>query len=139
MGRGRPPVGLGHVDRLPGPESSKQRLRVILASLTGVMTVEEACRELGVGEARFHVLRREALEGALSAMAPKRTGRPPAAEPSAEARQLTELQQEIEHLKLDLYAARVREKLALTMPHVLHDPGGSEPSEKKSRRPRKRR
>jgi len=112
---------------------------VILASLTGVMTVEEACRELGVGEARFHVLRREALEGALSAMAPKRTGRPPTPEPSTEARQLTELQQEIEHLKLDLYAARVREKLALTMPHVLHDPGGSEPSEKKSRRPRKRR
>jgi len=139
MGQGRPPVGLGHVDRLLGPESSKKRLRVILASLTGVMTVEEACRELGLGEARFHVLRREALEGALSALEPRRTGRPPAPEPTAEERQLAELEQQIEHLKLDLYAARVREKLALTMPHVLHDPGGSEPSEKKSRRSRKRR
>ena len=139
MGRGRPPVGLGHVDRLLGPESSKQRLRVILASLTGVMTVEQACHELGVGEARFHVLRREALEGALSALGPRRTGRPPAPEPSAEERQLAELQQEIDHLKLDLYASRVREKLALTMPHVLHDPGGSKPSGKKSRRPRRRR
>lgn len=139
MGRGRPPVGLGHVDRLHGPESSKQRLRVILASLTGVMTVEEACRELDVGEARFHVLRHEALEGALSAIAPKRTGRPPTPEPSAEERQVTELQAEVEHLKLNLYASRVREKLALTMPHVLHNPGGTEPSKKKSRRPRKRR
>ena len=112
---------------------------MILASLTGVITVEEACRELGVGEARFHVLRREALEGALSALAPRRSGRPPAPEPSAEERQLTELRQKIEYLKLDLYASRVREKLALTMPHVLHDSRGSKPSKKKSRRPRKRR
>jgi len=139
MGRGRPPVGLGHVDRLLGPISSKQRLRVILASLTGGMTVDEACRELGVGEARFHVLRRDALEGALSALAPSRTGRPPSPEPTADDRRIMELEQELEELKLDLYASRVRERLALTMPHVLHDPHGERPSEKKSGRLRKRR
>lgn len=141
MGRGRRPAGLGHVDRLSGETSAKRRLRVILASLTGAMTIEEACRELGIGEARFHVLRHEALEGALAALAPKRTGRPPIPAPTEVERRLAEQRTEIEHLKLDLYASRIREKLALTMPHVLHldDEGAPAPAEKKSRRHRRRR
>jgi transposase-like protein len=126
---------------LHGPETSKQRLRVILASLAGAMTVEQACRELGVSEARFHVLRREALEGALAALEPRRTGRPPAPEPTEAERQLAEQGEEIEQLKLGLYAARIREKLALTLPHVLHvgEEDGPAPSKKKSRRRRRRR
>jgi transposase-like protein len=129
------------VDRLDGDASTKQRLRVILATLTGAMTVEEACRELEVGEARFHVLRHEALEGALSALSPKRPGRPAAPEPTEAERKLVEQQEEIAYLKLDLYAARIREKLALTMPHVLHldkQGGPPGPSEKKSRRKKRR-
>jgi transposase-like protein len=105
------------------------------------MTVEQACRELGIGEARFHVLRREALEGALGALAPRRTGRPPAPEPTEAERQLAEQREEIADLKLNLYASRIREKLALTMPHVLHldEEDAPAPPKKKSRKRRKRR
>ena len=116
MGAGRPPEGLGHVDRLAGPPEDKRRLRVILETLSGERSVEEACLVLGIGEARFHVLRRQALEGALQALAPGHAGRPRREEPEETARVRT-LQAEKEELELELYASRVREQLAV-LPRV---------------------
>src|SRR5207249_6054001 len=101
---GRPPVGLGHVDRLEGPEDLKERLHVVLATVTGEMTVEEACAALGVGPSRLHVMRRQALEGALTALAPGRAGRP-RAEPDAAAEREKLLEQKIDDLEVDLQAA----------------------------------
>jgi len=114
----RPPDGLKHVDRLNGPEGSKRRLRAILETLIGERTVSEACEALGVSEARFHELRRRALEGALSGLKPGRPGRP-SKPPTATPTRVEQLEHDMEDLRMELWAAEIREEIALTMPHLL--------------------
>lgn len=119
----RPPKGLDHIDSLQGPQDQKRRLRVLLASLNGDLTVAEACAELGIKEARFHALRRQWLEHGLADLAPRPAGRPRRAVPPADAERLEELEQENASLRMELWAAEIREELALTMPHLLRDRG----------------
>jgi len=124
----RPPEGVGHVDRLDGPEDLKRRLRVLLDTLAGRVSVAQACEELGVSESRLHELRREALEGALGALMPKPAGRPARAETTTEREK--ELEGRIQELEVDLQAALVRTELALAMPELFR-------SKKNSRRRKK--
>jgi transposase-like protein len=128
MGSGRPPEGVGHVDRLDGPEDLKQRLRVLLETLVGRMSVAEACERLGVSESRLHDLRRQALVGALGALMPRPAGRPVTAETTTPREE--ELEARIDELEIDLQAALVRTELALAMPELFRRGG------KKNRTPR---
>jgi transposase-like protein len=112
----RPPEGVRHVDRLDGPEDLKRRLRVLLDTLSGRVSVAQACEELGVSESRLHELRREALEGALGALMPKPAGRPATAQTTTEREK--ELEDRIQELEVDLQAALVRTELALAMPEL---------------------
>ncbi len=116
MNRGRPPDGVGHVDRLEGPDELKRRLRVLLETIVGSRSVAQACEELHVSESRLHELRREALVGALGALMPKPAGRPATAGTTT-ARE-KELEARIDELEVDLQAALVRTELALAMPHL---------------------
>lgn len=75
--KGRRPLGEGHVAQLTGSEYAKARLRVLLRTLQGAMTIPEACVELNVCESRFHALRSEWLQEALQLLEPRRVGRPP--------------------------------------------------------------
>ena len=118
MGSGRPPERLRHVDRLEGPGELKQRLRVILETLTGDRAVADACEQLEVCEARFHALRKDALEGALAGISPGRAGRPRKEEPSPPGR-VSELEEEVMVLKDDLERANLRADLALAMPDLM--------------------
>jgi transposase len=122
------------VDRLEGSEESKQRLRVILESLAGGCTVEQACERLQVSEARFHELRHQALQAALAGLSPRPAGRPAHAEPE-EAGRVQELERKVEDLEVDLHAERVRTEIALTMPHLLRD-GARKKKTRKARRSR---
>jgi transposase-like protein len=124
----RPPEGVGHVERLDGPEDLKRRLRVLLDTLTGRVSVAQACEELGVSESRLHELRRQALVGALGALMPKPAGRPATAETTTTREK--ELEGRIEELEVDLQAALVRTELALAMPELFRG--------KKNRRARKK-
>lgn len=135
MARGRPPLGAGHVERLEGAPLSKQRLGIILRTLSGELTVDDACAEMGVSPAQFHRLRERALEGALAALAPGTAGRPAAA-PAPPSR-VAELEAEVRDLKIDLRASQLREEIAVLMPHLLR-PAPSAASKKKSRRRRRR-
>ena len=76
MSRGRPNKGVEHVNALAGGKEEKERLRTILATFTGEMTVEEASKFLGISETRFADLRSKALQGALGGLAPRPVGRP---------------------------------------------------------------
>lgn len=125
----RPPEGVGHVERLDGPEDLKRRLRVLLDTLAGRVSVAQACEELGVSESRLHELRRQALTGALGALMPKPAGRPAAAETTTPREK--ELEARVQELEVDLQAALVRTELALAMPELFR--GRS----KKNRRRRK--
>jgi len=126
----RPPEGVGHVERLEGPEDVKRRLRVLMETLVGRKSVGEACEELGVSESRLHEMRREALVGALGALMPKASGRPAKVEPTTTRER--ELQERIEELEVDLQAALVRTELALAMPDLFRRQGKKNPRGRKT-------
>jgi len=104
------------VDGLEGPEDLKRRLKVVLETIVGNVSVPDACADLGVGESRLHEMRREALVGALQALLPKPSGRP--TKPAAATTKEQELLARIDELEVDLQAALVRTELALAMPHL---------------------
>lgn len=112
MRTGRPPAGLDHVDMLSGDDATKERLRVLLATLLGPVTIDEAGAMLGVGPSRVHALRQRALQGALTALARKRPGRPRRESPPVDPQHVAELEQELRRLRLELDAQEVRAELA---------------------------
>ncbi len=125
MSRGRPPQGAKLVNNVDASDESKKRLSVILRTMSGEMSVGQACLELDLSEARFHEMRAEFLEAAVRLLDPRPAGRPRSQpeEPASDA--LAKLRDENARLRFDLQAAYLREELAMVMPHVL------EPREKK--------
>jgi transposase-like protein len=118
--RGRPPKGSALVEKFAGSESAKEKLKVIVATLTGELSVEEACGHLGVSEQRLHQMRDEVLSAGLWSLEPKPVGRP-REEETEEERKVRELQARVDRLELELHAADARTMIALTMPHLLKD------------------
>ena len=114
--RGRPVQGPELVK--DGSEQAQQRLKVVLATLGGSMTIEQACSTLGIGRSAFHKLRSQFLARAPDLLEPRPRGRRRRV-PSEADQRLAQLQQEIVQLKLDLKAQQVREEIALVMPHLL--------------------
>ena len=98
---------------------------MILATLTGDSRVLEACAALGIGETRFDQLRATALQGALTAIAPRPAGRPCRAAP-AQAEQMRRLQQRVTELEQALREAQVREEIALVFPNLRRTAGRNE-------------
>ena len=135
MARGRRANGPGLVEALEGSEEAKERMRVIVETLAGHKSVQEACQKLGIGKSAFHEIRTESLQGALEKLEPKPRGRP-RQEISGEQQDLERLRKENEQLKVRLQVAHVREELALVMPEVLK---GAEAKKKLLERGRKRR
>jgi transposase-like protein len=84
------------VKALDGSEQAKRRLGVVLQTLTGGCSVKEACEELGISEARFHVIRRESLQGALEELEPRPVGRPTQGQPDEHTAILEERVAELE-------------------------------------------
>jgi len=79
---------------------------VILATLSGQMSVNDACAELGVGPTQFANLRARMLQGAVDAMEPQSIGRPRIELPKSSV-DLLDLEQEIfdlEHENIMLQA-----------------------------------
>lgn len=112
----RPPKGPSIVDSIEGNDFARERLRAVLETVAGTSTIKQVCERLGIGEARFHVLRRQALETAMSDLAPKDVGRPPSPALSPEAQRIAALEHEVERLKLELEASQIREELAVALP-----------------------
>lgn len=119
MARGRPPQGAQLVESLDGSAAAKRRVKLLLATLAGERTVLDVCRELDVGETRFHELRQEILRAALAAAEPKPCGRPPLPGPTPLEEELARLREQNQRLRFEAEAAQIREELALVMPHVL--------------------
>jgi hypothetical protein len=117
MTRGRPPLGDEIVEHLEGSSQAKHRLRLILRTLAGEVTVQQACAELGVGESRFHEMRTEVLQHTLGDLEPKPIGRP-SEEPTQQEALISQLQQEVQELKIDLRAAQIRQELAIALPRL---------------------
>jgi hypothetical protein len=103
---------------LDGPEEAKRRLKFILETVAGTRTISEACAELDISEAAFHELRKQALTAAVEGLAPRPVGRP-RKDSDPEQRRIRELEEHVFVLKKDLQAARIREEIAIAMPHLL--------------------
>jgi hypothetical protein len=131
MSRGRPPAGPRLVDGLEGSETAKERLRVVLQTIAGELSVIEACTRLNVSEARFHELRAEVLQMALQHLEPKPAGRP-SQQSDPQAAEMATLKEQIEGLKIQLRATQIREELAILMPGVLK-PREQSPEERRTR------
>jgi hypothetical protein len=131
--RGRPVKGSELVDGLEGSDGARLRLKLVIETLAGRMTVEEACRQLSIGESRFHAMRREALAAAVSGLEPSPAGRPPKAKPQDDPER-ERFRAELLQAKLELQAARIREQIAISMPQLLHRRKG-EPLKKTPARP----
>ena len=134
--RGRPPKGAKHARKVDGSELAKERLEVILETLTGTLSVEDACAQLGIGAAQFHRLRDRALSGAAEALEPKPSGRR-ASEPDPEQSRIDELEQELDEAYLELETSRVREELALILPDVLKEEDAIEKKRSATRKTRR--
>ena len=106
------------ISELAGSQAARQRLGIILQTLTGAMTIEEACWELGIKRSSFHKLRQQFLAQATGLLEPKPRGRQRHQPTKAEI-ELARLRQEVVRLKLDLKARQIREEIALVMPHLL--------------------
>jgi transposase len=119
--RGRPTEGVGHVDKLEGEEAEKQRLRLILQTLNGELSVKEAAEALGLSESRVHELRDQALQGALDALTPKAAGRPMQVE-TPEQKENRELKAQLLEAQKELLAERVRTEVALAFPEQVYTP-----------------
>jgi transposase-like protein len=122
--RGRPVKGDQLVEDLSGSYSARQRLRVILQTLAGALTVQQACAALGVRRSGFHKLRQQFLVRAAGLLEPRPRGRC-RPEPSQAEIELAKLRQEVVQLKLDLKAQQIREQIALVMPHLLNSKRGA--------------
>jgi hypothetical protein len=106
------------VDKLPGDAAAKERLRVVLETLSGECRVQEACERLNLSEQRFDQVRIEALQAALLALEPKPLGRPPRASSPAEAA-LACLRARVAELEGQLRVAAVRTEVAAILPHTV--------------------
>ncbi len=135
---GRKPLGPALVDHLEGSEWAKQRLEVILATVTGQLTIAQACERLGVQPARFYALRTKALEAGLHSLEPRPSGRPPHVETVEEA-ECAELQSQVEELEAKLKIAEVAEEIARTMPHLAKDDAPGKKTEVPTTRQERRR
>lgn len=133
----RPPLGVGHVDRLDGSRREKERLRAILGTLTGELEVEEACAAMGVSATRFADLRRAALQAALESLEPGVPGRPRKVL-TAESEELVRVRRERDEALIRYRAEQVRTQIALVMPHLLIDRGGGKKAMARSRRAARR-
>ena len=112
--RGRKPPGPEFVHRLQGPRPAKQRLEVILQTLTGKLGVKQGAAQLGMSPQQLHLLRDQSLQGALDALAPRPVGRPRRT-PAAAQEVIDALQRDNARLQRDLDASRVREQVALLL------------------------
>lgn len=118
MTRGRRPAWEHTVAELEGSAVAKARLVALLAILSRRRTVAEVALEMGVSERRLHRLRLQMLQAALAGLEPLSAGRPARRARPTDA-PTEALQAQVQHLRLELNAAQVREEIALVMPQLL--------------------
>lgn len=90
---------------------ARERVRVILLTLSGQWSVADGMERLSISRSRFQGLRRRMLAGALRALEPGVRGRPPRRRP-ARSTEMEHLHAENEGLRLELRMARTSLELS---------------------------
>jgi len=109
---GRPPLGSKLVDALDASPLAKQRLRAILATISGESSVTSAARSLDCNLARLYALRGRTLQEAASGLEPRKPGRKPTqVDPKDE--EIARLRHELEKIQHVLATVTARLELAI--------------------------
>ena len=117
MAKGRPPKGSEIVTGHDASGSAKTRVRLVLETLGGRLSLKDAAAQLGISESQFHRVREEMIDGMLQAAEPKPLGRPPAPlDPAADVE--AQLRARIRELEDELEIAELREVLAFALPDI---------------------
>ena len=113
----RPPTGPDLVNRLNGSAGAKHRALVILETIAGTCSVEEAALALDCNTAYLHRLRDQLLDGMIAAAEPRTPGRKPAPPPTADeqATVLAAAQRRASDAEVALELERCRVELALVL------------------------
>lgn len=114
---GRKPLGPALVEHLDGSQMAKERLELILQTLTGQVTVVAAAERLNISEAMFYKVRNRVLQGCLEDLEPKPRGRPPKFSTPDQERCAT-LTAEVTALHRELTAQTVRLEVAQIRPQT---------------------
>lgn len=111
MTMGRPNKGIEHLDKYDVSEQSQLRGRVVMQTLTGELSVEDACEQLGIDRSRFWRIRDQALQWYLESFEPGRPGRPRKRDVEVDAKE-QELLDRVAQLERELRLAEARADLA---------------------------
>jgi len=113
----RPPTGPDLVQRLNGSTGAKHRAQIVLETIAGMRSIEDAGLALDCNAAYVHRLRDQLLEGMIAAAEPRAPGRKPDPPPSADdhAAELAAAQQRIHDAEVALELERCRTELALVL------------------------
>lgn len=104
------------MDGLKGSEHAKKRLQEVLRTLSGEVTIDEACTELGISRTRFYDLRQTLLEEMVEQLEPRPRGRPP--DQQAKSEEVAALERRIAQLEVELEASQIRAELSTFLPLV---------------------
>lgn len=139
MPMGRPNKGVSHVDNCDGSKQSKQRAKIVMQTITGELSVNEALDDLGIQRAHFAKLRLRALQGAVDALEPGRPGRKPKRDAETDQR-VAQLASRVAQLERELQLERARADLAPILPGRKGDQkGGATPRQERRKKERERR
>ena len=127
----RPPTGPSLVDRLPGSDEAKHRTRIILETITGARSIEQAAQALDCNRSYVHALREQILTAAIQG-AEARTPGPKSQPPSPEESQAAVIA--AERLALDAKVALELERCRTELALVLGPRIGKAPKKKHRRR-----
>ena len=130
---GRKPLGPRLARHLEGTEQAKERLEIILETIAGQRTIEEACEELDISDARFFQMRTQVLEAALARLEPRPAGRPSRSE-SPEQRKIAELEQQVQEKESQLQGTRVQLEIAQALPQLVQEEGVKKKTTRKKQR-----
>jgi hypothetical protein len=119
------------VDRVDADPGTKARAKAILATMSGELTVVEACEALGISKSRFEMLRAQMLEAAVRGLEPGKPGRPRRREGASDAR-VKRLESEVEELRQEMEIKDLALELGGLLPEVEEAMDVPEASKKKS-------
>lgn len=107
------------MDEIQGSKECKRRAKLILKTITGALSVREACEQIGVGPTQFANLRTQFLRFGAEGLRPKPAGRRPRARVVSERelelmQRLAELERENRLLRAAAEVAALRRHQEIT-------------------------
>jgi hypothetical protein len=110
MSKGRPNIGSEHAMNTDADRVTQERLKAILDTIIGVISVKEACAQIMLSITRFKQIRAIALQAAAEALALHAPGRPRITDEQDEEK--LALQRRVEELERELEVDRELANLA---------------------------